>query len=113
MEALVGIGVLSFTSSFFLVAILALACAGGPSGLGLGRGLAWVLSPWASRTFPVELGSTECPDTQLMHTAPVLAAMYEGWNLLPISILSVSSLRGLCRSPFTPFRRKAPLSSYM
>lgn len=51
--------------------------------MGLGRGLAWVLSPWASRTFPVELGSTECPDTQLMHTAPVLAAMYGDGTFFP------------------------------
>lgn len=75
-----------------------------------GPGMAWVLSPWASWTFIVQLGSTESPAVQLVYKAPVLAAVYQGWNL-PISILSVVCLRGLCHNPFTPPRRKAPLSS--
>lgn len=74
--------------------------------------MTWALSPGASQTFPVGLGSTESPAIQLVCKAPVLAAMSQGWNLLPISTLSVGRLRGLCHNPFPPSRRKAPLPPY-
>lgn len=71
--------------------------------------MAWVLSPWAAQTFSVELRSTESPTS--LYKALVLAAMYQGWNLLPISALNVDCVRGLCHNPFIASRRKAPLSS--
>lgn len=74
--------------------------------------MARALSPGASQTFTVHLGSAESPAIQLVHKALVLAAMYQGWNLLPISILRVGCLRGLCYNPFPPSRRKAPLAPY-
>lgn len=72
--------------------------------------MVWVLSPWASQTFMVQLGSTESPASQLVYKALVLAAMYQGKNL-PISILSAGCLRELGHNPSPPPRRKAPLSS--
>lgn len=38
--------------------------------------MAWVLSPWASQTFSLQLRSTESPASS--YEALVLAAMYQG-----------------------------------
>lgn len=71
--------------------------------------MAWVLSPWASQAFSLELCCTESPASS--YKALVLAVMYQGWNLLPISTLNVGCLRGLCHNSFIASRRKALLSS--
>lgn len=71
--------------------------------------MAWILSPWASKAFSLELCCTESPASS--YKALVLAVMYQGWNLLPISTLNVGCLRGLCHNPFIASRRKAQLSS--
>lgn len=72
------------------------------------RGRGW-FRYWASQTFSVKLRSTESPASS--YKALVLAAMYQGWNLLSISALNVGCVRGLCQDPFIASRRKAPLSS--
>lgn len=72
----------------------------------LRRGRGWL---GYCQTFSVKLCSTESPASS--YKALVLAAMYQGWNLLPISALSVGCMRGLCHNPFIASRRRAPLAS--